>query len=77
MPRRVYWYNANTGELDVCVTKSLKTERAAARPDGWEDYRENAVREVDALRKVAGVPGVPGYRDIITEPSGAIHIILK
>jgi hypothetical protein len=74
---RVYWYNQDTGGLERCVTKSLKAERAAKHSDGWKGLEPDAYREVDALIKVAGVPGVPGYRDIIIERSGAIHIILE
>jgi hypothetical protein len=74
---RVYFHNRDTGGLELSVTKSFKAEGAAKRSDGWKGLQAEALLEVDALVKVAGVPGVPGYRDIIIERSGAIHIILE
>ncbi len=66
-----------TGELEVFVAKSLYLTKAATHDDGWAGYEADALREVAALRRVAGVPGVVEYRNMITEPDGAIHIILE
>ncbi len=50
---------------------------AAEHSGGIDGWRADAFHEVDALRRVAGVSGVVGYRDIIEERTGAIHIILE
>ncbi len=55
----------------------MRAEKVAMRSDGWKGFEADAFREVDALHKVAGLEGVVGYRDIIFEPSGPIHIILE
>jgi hypothetical protein len=74
---QVFWYNSETDELVPCATKSLKVEMAAEHSGGVDGWRADAFHEVEALRRVAGVSGVVGYRDIIEERTGAIHIILE
>jgi hypothetical protein len=65
MPRRVYWLNPVTEERELCAVKSLKTSEASTHSDGWAGYHEDAVREVAAMRRVAGLQGVtdrlPGH----------------
>jgi hypothetical protein len=76
MPCRVYWLNPVTEEMELCVVKSLKISEALRHPDGWAGYHKDALREVTGMCRVAGVQGVAEFRDIIVEPSGAIHLIL-
>lgn len=73
----MYWYNPGTGEMDLCVAKSLRLEKAAAHPNGMVGWQAAAAHEVAALKRLAGVPGVVRYRDDVVEPNGAIHIIMQ
>jgi hypothetical protein len=74
---RVSWYNPATGGLEECVVKSLKVDQALSHPDGWAGWTADALREVSALRLVTGVPGVAGFRQMVTEENGAMHLILE
>ncbi len=51
--------------------------KAAAHPQGWEGWRDDAYYEVAALLRLRGVPGVVAYRDILVEPKNAIYIIME
>jgi hypothetical protein len=75
--RRVYWHNPATDGLEVCVVKALDIAKASTHPDGWARYHADALREVVAMRRVAGVPGVAGFRDMVTTPDGAIRLIIE
>ncbi len=77
VPRRVYYQHPATGDLVVCVTKSVKLDRAATHPGGLAAWQADAMKEVKALKILAGVAGVVGFRDVITGPDGALHIILQ
>jgi hypothetical protein len=73
----VFWYNPATRGLEVYAAKSLDLNADEMDADAWEHYRENASAEVAALRRVSGLPGVVGYRDVIEEPTGKLHIIME
>jgi hypothetical protein len=74
---RVWWRNPVTRGLESCCVKSLDVARASGHPEGWAGWRADALCEVAALRRLAGVRGVPGLRDVIIEPDGAIHIVME
>jgi hypothetical protein len=74
---RVHWRNPNTGEMEFCVAKSLDMAKASSHDGGWAGWHADALHEVEALRCLAGVPGVPALRDVIIEPDGAIHIVME
>lgn len=73
---RVYWHNSNTGKLEVLVSKSFSVVRGETDPDALSGRQANIFREGAALRCLAGVPGVPEFRDLVTEPDGTMHIIM-
>jgi hypothetical protein len=52
-------------------------EEAAKHHGGWEGWRADAVREKDALRHMAGAPGVVGFRELVIAPGGAIHLVME
>lgn len=59
------------------MAKTLDVMRGEAHPGGSAGKTADAVREVAALCCMAGVPGVPGFRDFVTEVDGTMHIILE
>lgn len=73
---RVYWRNFKTGGLDSCIAKSLDVMNGETHPNGLAGWRAGVHREVSALCRLAGVQGVPGFRDLVTEPDGTMHIIM-
>jgi hypothetical protein len=61
----------------LCIAKSLNMRKAALHCGGLTSWQEDVSREVAALKCVAGVPGVVGLREVVTEPNGAVHLILE
>jgi hypothetical protein len=74
---RVSWYNPLTRELQECVVKSLKLDKSLTHPRGREGWEADAVREATALLRMAGVPGVVGFRRLVRDADGGIHLILE
>jgi hypothetical protein len=73
----VYWYNLVTKQLELVVVKSPYLPDASPHADGRANWHADALPEVAALGKLAGVPGVVGFRQMVTGPDGALHIILE
>jgi hypothetical protein len=74
---RVLWYNEETAELEPCVVKSLCLDKADTHPNGEPGYVADSLREVATMRQLSKTPGVARFRDMVVEPSGAIHLILE
>jgi hypothetical protein len=74
---RVFWENPETGELELYATKSLDMSKAETHEGGREGWDADIAREVAALHHVAGVPGVVGFREMITDADGGVHLILE
>jgi hypothetical protein len=77
LARWVYRHHPETDELELCVTKKLKVDMAAAHPEGLAGWRADVANEVNALRKLAGVAGVVRILDVIPEGDGSVHLILE
>jgi hypothetical protein len=74
---RVYWYNPDTGVLELRTAKAPKIARAKKHPGGLEGWRTDILHEAAAMKWVAGVPGVVGYRDVVLRENGGIVIIME
>ncbi len=74
---RVYRHNVTTGELDFCLAKSLDVAKMETHDGGFAGWQADAFREEAALRRVAGVAGVPELWDVITTTNGAVHLIMR
>jgi hypothetical protein len=72
----VYWHNPATVGLELCVVKTLN-QAMEAYSDGWAGYNAAALREVAAMRRMAGVLGVPGVRDMVIDHTGTIHLVIE
>jgi hypothetical protein len=74
---RVYWHNPKTGGLDHCVAKSFNSGTSSPDASAFAVWREIALQEAEALKRMDGVWGVPRFLNIVQEPEGATHIIME
>jgi hypothetical protein len=74
---RVFWRDPETGELVAYAAKSFDMATAAMKSSGRAGWEAAVQREVDGLKCVAGVPGVVAVRELLTEPNGAVHLIME
>jgi hypothetical protein len=65
------------GGLELRTVKSLKVSMAARHPGGWEGFKADAVREVDAMLHLVGVPGVATCYDLIINEDEGIQIVME
>ncbi len=59
------------------AAKSLDMTKVTSHSGGQAGWDAAVQREVDALQWLAAVPGVVRFREMITEPNGAVHLIME
>jgi hypothetical protein len=63
--------------LEVYAAKSVDMTKVESHSGGRAGWEAAVQREVDALQLLASVPGVVRFREMVTEPNGALHLIME